>query len=66
MMVKLPLVLVKTIPFVPPVADTLVNDTANGVVLVVRVISTDTAPLVVSVPLVVVMVLLFSCARSPR
>ena len=55
-MVKLPLVLVRTIPFVPPLAETLVRETARGVVPLARVISTATAPVVVTVPLGIVMV----------
>ena len=38
--VKLPLILVKTIPLAPPLAETLVNETASGVVLLLLVIST--------------------------
>ncbi len=55
-MVKLPVVLVRTIPFGPPLVDTLVSDTVNGVVPPARVISTAAAPVVVTVPLGMVMV----------
>ena len=63
--VKLPLVLVRTIPFGPPVVETLVSETASGVVLLARVISTAAAPLVLMVPLVTVMVCVLSVANSP-
>ena len=49
------MVLVRTIPPVPPLAETLVNDTANGVVPLALVISTATAPEEVTVPLGIVM-----------
>ena len=57
--VKLPEVLDSMIPLVPPVAVTLVSETASGVVRPPeRVISTavDPAPEVVTVPLGIVMV----------
>ena len=56
MTVKLPLVLVSTMPLGPPVVETLVSETASGVVLLARVISTATLLLVLTVPLVAVMV----------
>ena len=65
-MAKLPLVLVRTIPFVPPLAETLVSEIARGVVLLERVISTAGLPLVVTVPLGIVMVLVLSVASNPR
>ena len=55
-MVKLPFVLVRRIPPVPPLAETLVNDNVNGVVPLPLVISTATAPEVETVPLGMVMV----------
>ena len=55
-MVKLPVVLVRTIPFGPPFVDTLVSDTVNGVLPPARVISTAAAPVVVTEPLGMVMV----------
>ena len=64
--VKLPLVFVSLIPFVAPLAETLVCDIASGVVPVVRVISTAIAPLVLIEPPVEVIVLELSVARSPR
>jgi hypothetical protein len=63
--VKLPLVLVKTMPLAPPLAETLVSETASGVVLLARVISTATAPLLLIVPLVVVIVLVLFVASKP-
>src|SRR5687768_3364386 len=67
LMVKLPLVLLRKIPFGGAVlADTLVSDTAKGVVPLDRVISTAVAPLVLIAPLVEVMVLLLSVASKPR
>ena len=53
-------------PFGPPLVETLVNETTNGVVPTVRVISTAGAPLVLTTPLVEVMVPLFSVASKPR
>lgn len=64
--VKFPLVFVRTIPLVPPVAEILVNEIARAVVLLLRVISRATAPLAVTVPLVTVIVFVLSVARSPR
>ena len=63
---KLPLVLVRIIPFVPPLADTLVSEICNGVVLLALVISTAAAPLVVIAPLVAVIVFVLSVASNPR
>ena len=64
--VKLPLVLLSTMPLAPPVADTLVSAMTRGVAPLIRVISMAGAPLVVIAPLDVVIVLVFSCASSPR
>ncbi len=50
---------------VPPLEDTLVKVTLNGVVLLLRVISTAVALGALIVPLVVVMVLLLSVATNP-
>jgi hypothetical protein len=63
--VKLPLVLVRTIPLVPPFAEILVNETANGVVIEARVISTATALLVETEPLVAVRVMVLFVASKP-
>ena len=65
-MVKLPFVLVRTIPPVPPLAETLVSETVNGVVPVGFVISTATAFEVETLPLGMVMVPLLSVASKPR
>src|SRR5689334_7227133 len=65
-MVKLPFVLVRTIPPVPPLAETLVSETVSGVVLLPRVISTATAPVVVTEPLGIVMFAVLSVASKPR
>src|ERR1041385_4877902 len=54
--VKLPLVLVNTIPLVPPLAPTLVSEIYNGVLLVLRLISTATLLVVLTLPLVAVLV----------
>ena len=68
--VKLPLVLLKTMPPFPPLAETVVNDIVSGVVPVPRVIRTASAlvpapPLVVIVPLVAVMFAVLSVASKP-
>ena len=55
-MVKLPEVLDSMIPLVPPLAETVVSETARGVVLLERVISTAVFVVVLMVPLVVVIV----------
>ena len=65
-MVKLPEVLDSMIPLGPPLAETLVNETASGVVLLARVISTAVAPDVLTLPLAVVIVLVLSVASRPR
>src|SRR5215217_1330544 len=65
-MVKLPEVLDSMIPLGPPLAETVVSETDNGVVLLARVISTAVAPLVVTVPLGMVMVWVLSVASRPR
>src|ERR1051325_6218125 len=65
-MVKLPEVLDSMIPLDPPLAETLVSETASGVVLLARVISTAVFVVVLMVPLVVVIVLLLSVASRPR
>jgi hypothetical protein len=56
--VKLPVVLVKIIPFAPPLPETLVSDTTSGVVLtrLSPTISTGIALVELIVPLVVVIV----------
>ncbi len=64
--VKLPLVLVSTIPFVPPLAEIRVSETARGVVLLARVISTATLLVVVMLPLVAVIVWVLFVASRPR
>jgi len=64
--VKLPLVLVSTMPFAPPLAETLVSDMISGVVPLPRVISTAMTPLVLIAPPVDVSVMLLSVASSPR
>src|SRR5215813_6010298 len=64
--VKLPLVLVNVMPLVPPLAAMLVRETANGVVPLLRVISTAVAPVVLTLPLGMVIVLVLSVASSPR
>jgi hypothetical protein len=53
-------------PFGAPLLETLVSDTANGVVLEARVISTAVPVVVLIVPLVVVIVLVLSVASNPR
>ena len=63
--VKLPEVLDRIIPFGPPLVETLVSVTLSGVVGPPdRVISTAAAPVVESVPLVVVMVPELFCANN--
>ena len=62
--VKLPEVFFKKIPLGPPVVETLVSATTKGVVEEAREISTADAPLVLSVPLVVVMVFVLSVATN--
>lgn len=64
--VKLPVVLVRTIPFGPPLVETLVSDTVNDVVPPARVISTAAAPVVVTVPLGMVMLGVLLVACKPR
>jgi len=64
--VKLPEVLDSMIPRDPPLAETVVSDTASGVVRLARVISTAVAPEVLMVPLVVVIVCVLSVASRPR
>ena len=64
--VKLPLVFVKMMPLVPPLADTLVSETTSGVVALLLVIWTATLVVVVIAPLVIVMVLVLSVASKPR
>src|SRR6266850_1459034 len=64
--VKLPFVLLSMMPFVPPLAETLVCDIASGVVPLARVTSTAVDPVVVIAPLVDVMVIELSVASSPR
>src|SRR4051812_16230442 len=67
LIVKLPLVFFRKIPLGGAVlADTLVSDMANGVVPLVREISTAVAPLVLIAPLVEVMVFVLSVASRPR
>ena len=62
-MVKLPEVLDSMIPLDPPLAETVVSETASGVVLLARVISTAVLVVVVMVPLVIVIVVVLSVAR---
>ena len=64
--VKLPEVLDSMIPLDPPLAVTVVSETASGVVLLPRVISTAVAPEVLIVPLVMVIVCVLSVASKPR
>ena len=64
--VKLPEVLDSMIPLEPPLAETVVSETARGVVLLARVISTAVAPEVLTVPLGTVMVPVLSVASKPR
>src|SRR5687767_783542 len=64
--VKLPFVLLSTMPFVAALAETLVCDIASGVVPLARVTSTAVAPVVVIAPLVDVRVIELSVASSPR
>jgi hypothetical protein len=59
-------VFVILIPLAPPFAATLVRETASGVVLLDRVISSAIAPLAVIVPLGIVIVLVLSVASRPR
>src|SRR5215467_11661418 len=63
--VKLPLVLLNMIPFEAPFDETLVSDTARGVVPLLRVMFTATPLPVLSVPAVVVMVLELFVASMP-
>src|SRR6185369_7920589 len=65
-MVKLPEVLDSMMPLGPPLADTVVSETASGVVLLARVISTAVAPEVLTVPLGMVIVWVLSVASKPR
>ena len=60
--VKLPEVLVRMIPFEAPLLETLVSDTARGVVPAARVISTGMPVVVAMSPLVVVIVFVLSVA----
>ena len=66
--VKLPEVFDSMMPLVPPVAETEVSETASGVVLLARVISTavDPGPEVLTVPLGIVIVWVLSVASRPR
>src|SRR6185369_6081490 len=64
-MVKLPEVLDSMIPLDPPLAETVVSETASGVVLLARVISTAVPFVVVTVPLGMVMVWVLSVASNP-
>jgi len=63
--VKLPEVLDSMMPLEPPFAETVVSETASGVVLLARVISTAVAPEVLIVPLVIVSVCVLSVANKP-
>src|SRR5215831_15576635 len=63
--VKLPLVLLNMIPFEAPFDETLVSDTARGVVPLLRVMFTATPLPVLSVPALVVMVLELFVATRP-
>src|SRR6185369_4891105 len=64
--VKLPDVFFNMMPLGAPLLETLVSDTANGVVPEARVISTAVPVVVLIVPLVVVIVLVLSVASNPR
>ena len=66
--VKLPDVPDSMMPLVPPLAETVVSETASGVVPLARLISTavDPAPEVLIVPLGMVMVWVLSVASRPR